>query len=59
MHIRAIKHAVLCPTFPDLCTLSEPLESAHMRDHLACVHGTIVKERPKRKRTDKDEDEGE
>jgi hypothetical protein len=30
-----------------------------MRDHLACVHGIIVKEKTKRKRKNEDDEEDE
>lgn len=56
MHIKGTKHAIPCPAFPDLCTLSELLEPTQMRDHLACVHSIIVKEKTKRKRKDRDKD---
>jgi len=45
------------PAFPDLCTLSKCLDSTKMRDHLACVHGIIVKEKTKKKRKDDDDEE--
>lgn len=56
MHLKAMKHASPCPAYPDLCTLSEPLDSTQMRDYLACVHAIIVKEKRKRKRKDEDND---
>jgi hypothetical protein len=52
MHLKAMKHAIPRPAYPDLCTLSECLDSTKMRDHLARIHGIIVKEKTKRKRKD-------
>jgi hypothetical protein len=47
-HLTSIRQATPCPAFPSLCTMSEPMESAQMRDHLARVHGIIIKEQKKR-----------
>ena len=54
MHLNAIEHAIPCPAFPDLCTMSEPLDSMQMKHHLAAVHGIIVKDYSKRRRNEKD-----
>jgi hypothetical protein len=68
MHLKAIKHAIPCPAYPEFCTLSECLDSTKIRNHLARVHGIIIKEKTKtktktktkrkrkRKRKRKDED---
>ena len=59
MHLKAMKHAIPCPAYPDLCTLSECLDSTKMRDHLARVYGIIDKGKTKRKRKNEDGDEGD
>jgi hypothetical protein len=48
-HLTSVRQATPCPAFPILCTMSEPMESVKMRDHLARVHGIIIEDQKKRK----------
>jgi hypothetical protein len=54
MHLKAMKHAIPCHTYPDLSTLLDCVDSTKMKDHLALVHVIIVKENTKRKRKNED-----